>query len=131
MASFSLAVDRDFKDKASGERATDWIPVVAWEARAKFVQQYFHKGQLAVVEGRLQIRDWTDKDGGKRRSAEVGPRPPSPARATPTRGRSHPRRPGTSRTWTTTANCRFERYDDLMLELPPGPGDHGMPLVRV
>ena len=46
-------------------------PVVAWEARAKFAQQYFHKGQLAVVEGRLQIRDWTDKDGGKRRSAEV------------------------------------------------------------
>lgn len=71
VASFSLAVDRDFKDKASGERATDWIPVVAWEARAKFAQQYFHKGQLAVVEGRLQIRDWTDKDGGKRRSAEV------------------------------------------------------------
>ena len=57
VASFSLAVDRDFKDKASGERATDWIPVVAWEARAKFVQQYFHKGQMAVVEGRLQIRD--------------------------------------------------------------------------
>ena len=71
VASFSLAVDRDFKDKASGERDTDWIPVVAWEARAKFVQQYFHKGQMAVVEGRLQIRDWTDKDGGKRRSAEV------------------------------------------------------------
>ena len=71
VASFSLAVDRDFKDKASGERATDWIPVVAWEARAKFVQQYFHKGQMAVVEGRLQIRDWTDRDGGKRRSAEV------------------------------------------------------------
>ena len=66
VASFSLAVDRDFKDKA-----TDWIPVVAWEALAKFVQQYFHKGQMAVVEGRLQIRDWIDKDGGKRRSAEV------------------------------------------------------------
>lgn len=71
VASFSLAVDRDFKDKASGGRVTDWIPVVAWEARAKFVQQYFRKGQLAVVEGRLQIRDWTDKDGNKRRSAEV------------------------------------------------------------
>jgi len=55
--------------------------------------------------------------------------PPSPARATPTRGRSHPRRPGNSRTWRMTANCRFERYDDLMLELPPGSGDHGMPLV--
>ena len=71
VASFSLAVDRDFKDKATGERSTDFIDVVAWEARAKFVQQYFHKGQLAVVEGRLQIRDWTDKEGGKRRSAEV------------------------------------------------------------
>ena len=71
VASFSLAVDRDFKEKANGERATDWIEVVAWSARAKFVQQYFRKGQLAVVEGRLQIRDWTDRDGGKRRSAEV------------------------------------------------------------
>ena len=71
VASFSLAVDRDFKEKANGERATDWIEVVAWSARAKFVQQYFRKGQLAGVEGRLQIRDWTDRDGGKRRSAEV------------------------------------------------------------
>ena len=89
VASFSLAVDRDFKDKASGERVTDWIPVVAWEARAKFVQQYFRKGQLAVVEGRLQIRDWTDKDGGKRRrakatqpsegNADEGTLPPPPA----------------------------------------------------
>lgn len=59
------------RTRPAAERATDWIPVVAWEARAKFAQQYFHKGQLAVVEGRLQIRDWTDKDGGKRRSAEV------------------------------------------------------------
>ncbi len=68
--SFSLAVDRDFKDQ-SGERVTDWVPVVAWNAKAKFVEQYFIKGQLAVVDGRLQVRDWTDKDGGKRRSYEV------------------------------------------------------------
>ena len=68
---FSLAVDRDFKDKASGERATDWIDVVAWDAKAKFVQQYFHKGQQAVVEGRLQIRDYTGRDGTRRRAAEV------------------------------------------------------------
>ena len=128
-----------FKDKASGERATDWIPVVAWEARAKFVQQYFHKGQMAVVEGRLQIRDWTDKDGGKRHSAEViadgiyfagAKRPPSPARATQTRGRSHLRRPGSSRTWTMTEGCHSDD-NDIVLELPPGAGDHGMPLVRV
>lgn len=71
VASFSLAVDRDFKDKASGERTTDWVEVVAWSAKAKFVQQYFRKGQLAVVEGRLQMRDWTDREGGKRRTAEV------------------------------------------------------------
>lgn len=71
VASFSLAVDRDFVDQATGRRPTDWIGVVAWGARAKFTQQYFRKGQLAVVEGRLQIRDWTDQEGNKRRSAEV------------------------------------------------------------
>ena len=71
VASFSLAVDRDFVDQATGRRPTDWIEVAAWNAKAKFVQQYFCKGQLAVVEGRLQIRDWTDKEGAKRRTAEV------------------------------------------------------------
>lgn len=71
VASFSLAVDRDFVDQATGRRPTDWIEVVAWSAKAKFAQQYFRKGQLAVVEGRLQIRDWTDKEGSKRRTAEV------------------------------------------------------------
>lgn len=71
VASFSLAVDRDFVDQATGRRSTDWIEVAAWNAKSKFVQQYFRKGQLAVVEGRLQIRDWTDKEGGKRRTAEV------------------------------------------------------------
>lgn len=71
VASFSLAVDRDVPDKATGARATDWVDVVAWSARAKFVGQYFRKGQLAVVEGRLQVRDWTDREGGKRRSVEV------------------------------------------------------------
>ena len=71
VASFSLAVDRDFKDKSTGERATDFIDVVAWRQTAEFVSHYFSKGRMAVVEGRLQIRDWTDKDGNKRRSAEV------------------------------------------------------------
>ena len=71
VASFSLAVDRDFKDKATGERSTDFIDVVAWRQTAEFVSRYFTTGRMAVVEGRLQIRDWTDKDGGKRRSAEV------------------------------------------------------------
>lgn len=71
VASFTLAVDRDFKDRNSGERATDFIDVVAWRQTGEFVSRYFTKGRMAVVEGRLQIRDWTDKEGGKRRSAEV------------------------------------------------------------
>ena len=71
VASFTLAVDRDFKDKQTGERTTDFIDVVAWRQTAEFVSRYFSKGRMAVVEGRLQIRDWTDKDGNKRRSAEV------------------------------------------------------------
>ena len=71
VASFTLAVDRDFKDRSSGERATDFIDVVAWRQTGEFVSRYFTKGRMAVVEGRLQMRDWTDKDGNKRRSAEV------------------------------------------------------------
>ncbi|MBQ9330462.1 MAG: single-stranded DNA-binding protein [Oscillibacter sp.] len=70
VTSFSLAVDRDFKSQ-SGERETDFIDIVAWRNTAEFVSKYFTKGRMAVVEGRLQIRDWTDRDGGKRRSAEV------------------------------------------------------------
>ena len=66
VTSFSLAVDRDFKSQ-SGEKETDFIDVVAWRSTAEFVSKYFTKGRMAVVEGRLQIRDWTDKDGGKRR----------------------------------------------------------------
>jgi single-strand DNA-binding protein len=70
VTSFSLAVDRDFKSQ-SGEKETDFIDIVAWRSTAEFVSKYFSKGRMAVVEGRLQIRDWTDRDGGKRRSAEV------------------------------------------------------------
>ena len=71
VASFTLAVDRDFKDRQTGEKATDFIDVVAWRQTAEFVSRYFTTGRMAVVEGRLQLRDWTDKEGGKRRSAEV------------------------------------------------------------
>ena len=71
VASFSLAVDRDFKDRNTGERATDFIDIVAWRQTGEFVSRYFTKGRMAVVEGRLQIHDWTDKDGNKRHSAEV------------------------------------------------------------
>lgn len=70
VTSFSLAVDRDYKSQ-SGEKETDFIDVVAWRATAEFVAKYFTKGRMAVVEGRLQMRDWTDKDGNKRVAAEV------------------------------------------------------------
>lgn len=70
VTSLTLAVDRDYKSQ-SGEKETDFIDVVAWRSTAEFVSRYFAKGRMAVVEGRLQIRDWTDKDGGKRRSAQV------------------------------------------------------------
>ena len=71
VASFSLAVDRDFQSRDSGEKQTDFIDIVAWRNTAEFVSKYFTKGRMAVVSGRLQIRDWTDREGGKRRSAEV------------------------------------------------------------
>lgn len=70
VTSFTLAVDRDFKN-ADGTKDTDFIDVVAWRNTAEFVSKYFAKSRMAVVEGRLQLRDWTDKDGNKRRNAEV------------------------------------------------------------
>ena len=71
VASFTLAVDRDFASRDGGERQTDFIDCVAWRQSAEFVNKYFSKGSMAVVAGRLQIRDWNDRDGNKRRSAEV------------------------------------------------------------
>ena len=70
VASFTLAVDRDFAAK-DAQRETDFIDCVAWRATGEFVSKYFAKGRMAVVSGRLQIRPWEDKDGNKRRSAEV------------------------------------------------------------
>lgn len=70
VATFSIAVDRDFKGK-DVERETDFIDVVAWRQTAEFVSKHFTKGRMAVVEGRLQIRDYTNKDGQKRRVAEI------------------------------------------------------------
>ena len=71
VAAFTLAVDRDFKDAATGERTADFIDCVAWRQTGEFVSRYFSKGRMAVAEGRLQLRDWVDRDGNKRRSAEV------------------------------------------------------------
>lgn len=71
VASFTVAVDRDFADKQSGEKETDFIDCVAWRSVGEFVEKYFAKGTMIVVSGRLQIRGWTDKDGNKRRTAEI------------------------------------------------------------
>lgn len=71
VASFTIAVDRDFSGKDGGEKETDFIDIVAWRGTAEFVSRYFAKGRMAIVSGRLQIRNWTDKDGNKRRNAEV------------------------------------------------------------
>ena len=70
VASFSLAVNRDIVAEGK-ERETDFIDCVAWRGTGEFVDKYFKKGSMAVVSGRLQIRGWTDKDGNKRRTAEV------------------------------------------------------------
>ena len=71
VASFTVAVDRDFADKQSGEKDTDFIDCVAWRQTGEFVSKHFGKGSMIAVSGRLQIRSWTDKDGNKRRTAEV------------------------------------------------------------
>ena len=71
VASFSVAVDRDYGGKDGGEKETDFIDCVAWRQTGEFVSKYFTKGRMIVVSGRLQIRSWTDKDGNKRRTAEV------------------------------------------------------------
>ena len=71
VASFTVAVDRDFSGRDGGEKETDFIDCVAWRQTGEFVSKYFTKGSMIVVSGRLQIRSWTDKEGGKRRTAEV------------------------------------------------------------
>jgi len=70
VASFTLAVDRDYAAQGA-EKETDFVDIVAWRNTAEFVSKYFAKGRMAVVTGRLQIRNWQDKEGNKRRSAEV------------------------------------------------------------
>jgi len=71
VASFTLAVDRDFANQQTGERETDFIDIVAWRNTAEFVCNYFSMGRMAVVSGRLQLRSYTDRDGNKRKAAEV------------------------------------------------------------
>ena len=71
VASFTVAVDRDFGKNENGEKETDFIDCVAWRQTGEFVSKYFTKGSMIVVSGRLQVRSWTDKDGNKRRTAEV------------------------------------------------------------
>lgn len=70
VTSFTIAVDRDFKEQ-DGNKKTDFIDIVAWRATAEFASKYFTKGRVIAAEGRLQIRDWKDKEGNNRRTAEV------------------------------------------------------------
>lgn len=71
VTSFTLVCDRDFKNQQTGEKEVDFIECVAWGGTAEMVEKYFHKGQMAAATGRLQLRDWTDKNGQKRRQAEI------------------------------------------------------------
>lgn len=71
VASFTVAVDRDYGNRESGEKQTDFINCVAWRSTGEFVSKYFQKGSMIVVSGRLQIRDYTDRDGNKRTAAEI------------------------------------------------------------
>lgn len=71
VANFTVAVDRDYNSKDGGEKETDFIDCVAWRGTGEFVSKYFSKGSMIVVSGRLQIRSWTDKEGNKRKSAEI------------------------------------------------------------
>ena len=71
IASFTVACDRDVARDSDGERQADFIDIVAWRSKAEFVSKHFHKGDLIMVAGRLQFREWVDKDGNKRRSAEI------------------------------------------------------------
>ncbi len=71
VTSFTLACARDFKNQQTGEKEVDFIECVAWGGTAEMVEKYFHKGQMAIATGRLQLRDWTDKNGQKRRTAEI------------------------------------------------------------
>ena len=112
VASFRLAVDRDFKDRNTGERATDWIDVVAWRQTAEFVSRYFTKGRMAVVEGRLQIRDWTIPaiPPAATRAEDMLPPAVIPPRPRPRHPPAlAPLRAATSlpSSLTTTASCRF------------------------
>ena len=71
VATFRIAVDRDYTGRDGGEKQTDFIDIVAWRQSAEFASKYFTKGSMVIVTGRLQMRDWTDRDGNKRTSAEV------------------------------------------------------------
>lgn len=71
VTSFTIAVERDYSNKNGGEKEADFIDCVAWRGTGEFVEKYFTKGQMAIVSGRLQIRRWTDNNGGNRRTAEI------------------------------------------------------------
>lgn len=125
VASFTLAVDRDVNGQ-SGERETDFLDCVAWRQTGEFVSKYFHKGQMAVVSGRLEIRSWTDKQGNKRKSAEIvaaniyfGDSKRDSEGAAPSAGYTAPAQPGFPETEAALARYGAPGYaqsDFAMLE---------------
>lgn len=108
VCSFTLAVDRDIKDKQTGERKTDWIPVTAWRGTWELVSRYLHKGDSIVVVGRLEIQEWTDKQGNKRTTPNV-----SAENVYFTGGRRHE----TAQSYQQQEQ-NFEELDDDQTELP-------------
>ena len=114
VCSFTLAVDRDIKDKQTGERKTDWIPVTAWRGTGELVSRYLHKGDSIVVVGRLEIQEWTDRQGNKRTTPNV-----SAENVYFTGGRRHE----TAQSYQQQENedqqeQNFEYLDDDQTELP-------------
>ena len=114
VASFTIAVDRDIAGQ-DGNRQTDFIDIVAWRGTADFVSKYFTKGSMAVVSGRLQMRDWTDKDGNKRRQAEVVADSVYFGESKKTADNSQPQ---TSYSAPTYSNSSFSDLSDSDGELP-------------
>ena len=112
VASFSIAVDRDFGRGENGEKQTDFINVSAWRQTGEFVSKYFTKGSMIVVSGRLQIRDYTDRDGNRRTAAEVVADNVYFGESKRRDDGAPRRRPDRSRRSTmTTASCRFDTHE--------------------
>ena len=117
VARFTLACERDFKD-ASGEKQTDFIDCVAWRGTAELINKYLSKGRMAVVSGRLQLRDWTDREGNKRRNAEIVANTVSFADSKPKSAADPATKTAETAPRTVPARSAFSELSDAGNELP-------------